>query len=140
MTAFQYHPAGMLRRMAAILYECFLSGAVLFLAAAAFHAIMHPPLSEGLHHLFQAYLFLVLGLYFAWCWLHGGQTLAMKTWRLRLEQCDGSALTVRQALTRYALAWISLIAAGLGFLWAIFDRDHQFLHDRLSGTRIVKVP
>ncbi len=63
----------------------------------------------------------------------------MKTWRLKLVPARGESLSVRQALVRYVLAWISLLAAGLGFVWAAFDREHQFLHDRLAGTRIVKI-
>jgi uncharacterized RDD family membrane protein YckC len=64
----------------------------------------------------------------------------MKTWRLRLVAADGSALSVRQAALRYVVALAGMLLAGVGFLWALFDRDHQFLHDRLARTRIVRVP
>ena len=84
------------------------------------------------------HLVLVLGIYFVWLWRRDGQTLAMKTWRLKLESAiTGDRLSLTQALLRYALSWFSLLFFGAGILWAIFDRDRQFLHDRLSGTRIV---
>ncbi len=84
------------------------------------------------------HIVLVLGLYFVWLWRRDGQTLAMKTWRLKLESAiTGGRLSLPQALLRYALSWFSLLFFGAGILWAFFDHDRQFLHDRLSGTRIV---
>ena len=84
------------------------------------------------------HLILVMGIYFSWLWRHGGQTLAMQTWKLRLvSAASGGTVTLPQALLRYALSWISLLLFGAGVLWALVDRDRQFLHDRLAGTRIV---
>lgn len=84
------------------------------------------------------HLFLVLAIYFLWLWRHGGQTLAMQTWRLQLVSAiTGGRISLTQALLRYALCWFSLLFFGAGFVWALFDRDRQFLHDRLAGTRIV---
>ena len=88
--------------------------------------------------MFQAYLAGVAGLYFVWQWAHGGQTLAMKTWRLRLTRANGEPVTARVALARYLLASIGTAALGASYLWPLFDRDRQFLHDRLAGTRIVR--
>lgn len=85
----------------------------------------------------QIYYPAVIGLYFTWQWLHGGQTLAMKTWRLRIVAADGRSPSTRQAWYRYGAAFIGTLACGLGFLWAVIDRDRQFLHDRLAGTRII---
>lgn len=83
------------------------------------------------------HLFLAAGAYFLWCWQRGGRTLAMKTWKLQLRAADGSEPTLRQLALRYVLAWPSVLLGGLGLLWALFDPDRQFLHDRLAGTRIV---
>ena len=81
---------------------------------------------------------LVLAIYFIWLWRHGGQTLAMQTWRLQLVcAITGGTVTLPQALLRYALCWFSLLFCGAGLVWALIDRDRQFLHDRLAGTRIV---
>ena len=86
------------------------------------------------------HLFLVLMAYFVWFWRKSGQTLAMQTWKIKLVGADGmTRVTRRQALLRYALAWPSLLLCGAGVFWALFDRDRQFLHDRLAGTRLVRV-
>ena len=124
--------------MAALAYECLLLFALLFFAGLAFQGAASNQLAGWPRHLFQAYLLAVLGLYFVWCWRRGGQTLPMKTWKLRLVSCDGGSVSVRLAAARYLLACVSVALAGAGFLWALFDRDGQFLHDRIAGTRIVR--
>lgn len=80
-------------------------------------------------------LFAILGAYFLWHWRRG-QTLAMRTWKLELRSADGRMPSRRQLILRYLLAWPSVLS-GIGIAWALFDRDRQFLHDRLAGTRIV---
>ena len=60
----------------------------------------------------------------------------MKTWRIRLVAADGGAVSPGQAILRFVLCWPSLLLAGVGLLWALVDRDRQFLHDRLAGTRL----
>lgn len=88
--------------------------------------------------LLMLHVFLLLGGYFVWFWRHGGQTLAMQTWRIRLIRArDGLTPTWTQALLRYLLSWPSLLFYGAGLIWGLFDRDRQFLHDRLAGTRLV---
>lgn len=131
------HRASFARRMAAAAYECILLFAIAFFASMAFRGATDGML-EGLYrNLFQLYLFLIFGLYFMWCWLRGGQTLPMKTWKLILISVDGSALRPGQCAIRYIAAWFSVLFLGIGFVWALFDKDRQFLHDRLAGTRIV---
>lgn len=83
------------------------------------------------------HVFALLMLYFVWCWLNGGQTLPMKTWKLRLVDADGSALRPLQAILRYLIAWPSIMCFGIGLLWVLVDKDHRFLHDRLAGTKIL---
>jgi uncharacterized RDD family membrane protein YckC len=129
--------AGIGRRLMALLYECLLVLAVVFCSAFAFQGATTSMLAGSARHLFQLYLFLVAGLYFVACWANGGQTVAMKAWGLKLVSARGTALSPGRSLARYVLAWLSVATAGAGFLWAVFDRDRQFLHDRLAGTRIV---
>jgi uncharacterized RDD family membrane protein YckC len=87
-----------------------------------------------------AHAFLVLLAYFFWFWRHGGQTLAMKTWKVRLVAAQsGRAPSDRQLLIRYFLCWPSLFFYAAGLVWALFDREHQFLHDRLAGTKLITV-
>jgi uncharacterized RDD family membrane protein YckC len=128
---------GILRRLASMLYDGLLLMAVLFVAAFLFIGVTHDAQSPGLRFLFQVYLLAITAAYLIWFWLHGGQTLAMKTWRLRLISRQGSPVTLRQAALRFILAFLGLPLGGIGILWAFFDRDRQFLHDRLAGTEIV---
>ena len=125
------------RRLLAMLYESLMVFAVAFFAGLAFYGATHGWLSRNTRLVFQLYLFLVLGAYFIACWSRGGRTLPMQTWKMRVVRGDDLPLGVGQAVLRYALAWPSLLLFGVGFFWAFFDRDRQFLHDRLAGTRIV---
>lgn len=127
---------GIGRRLASMLYETLLLTAVLFTAAFLFVAIARDATSPDIRPIFQIYLVGVVAAYFLWYWLHGGQTLPMKTWRLRLKSADGHQISLKQACLRFVLATIG-IASGLSIFWALFDRDRQFLHDRLAGTRLV---
>lgn len=127
---------GVSRRLLSLLYEALLAFATSFFAALAFYGAAQGRLTGEARSLFQAYLFLVLGIYFVACWSRG-RTLAMQTWRMRIVRHDGGPVGAGQAALRYVLAWVSLLLLGAGFLWAWVDRDGQFLHDRLAGTRIV---
>jgi uncharacterized RDD family membrane protein YckC len=126
------------RRFLSLVYETLLLAALLWCAALLFGAIEIEAASSHGRALFQAYLLLVTGTYFTWQWTHGGQTLPMKTWRLRLVSVSGGAIGARLAWLRYAIALAGTLAGGIGFLWALADRDRQFLHDRLAGTRVVR--
>jgi uncharacterized RDD family membrane protein YckC len=88
-------------------------------------------------HALQAWVLFVAGAYFVGFWTRGGQTLPMKTWRIRVVRWDGQPVGVGRAVHRYLIAMLGTAALGLGFAWALFDRDRQFLHDRLAGTALV---
>jgi uncharacterized RDD family membrane protein YckC len=135
----QWAPAGFGRRLLALFYDSLLVFAVAFFAGWAFVAVAGDARPAVGRHVFQAYLFCVLGVYFVLCWRRGGGTLAMHTWKLRLVRRDGGRIGLAQAWLRYVLAWPSLLL-GAGLLWALVDRDGQFLHDRLARTRIVLDP
>jgi uncharacterized RDD family membrane protein YckC len=126
-----------LRRVASMVYELLLVIALLFIAALIYTLLRDPRAPGGMIY-FQAYLLLVVAGYFLWFWTHGGRTLAMKTWRLRLVAADGSPVSLKQALLRFLLALAGLGCFGISILWAWFDADGQFLHDRLAGTRLIK--
>ena len=83
------------------------------------------------------HIFLLLMTYFVWCWVNGGQTLPMKTWKMRVANRDGGPLRPTQAILRYLAAWPSFLLGGIGIIWVLFDHDKQFLHDRIAGSRIV---
>lgn len=154
---------GLRRRLAAFVYEGVLLFGVLMVAGLVYglvtqqrHALV------GLHGL-QAFLFVVLGLYFSWFWSHGGQTIAMKTWHIRLLTQDGRPVGAMRAWLRYLLSWLWFMPA---LLWAWLAGLHngaqlgaalligvvayaalarlspqrQFLHDLLARTRLVQTP
>jgi len=81
----------------------------------------------------------VSGLYAVYSWSHGGQTLGMRPWRLRVIGTADAAPTRRALWIRYAVGTASLLLGGLGFWWAWIDREKRTWHDRASGTRVVRV-
>jgi uncharacterized RDD family membrane protein YckC len=127
------------RRMLALAYEFLLLLGVWFIAAFLFHLVFRDTTAEYFRPLFQFYLLCIGGIYFIWFWTHGGQTLAMQTWKLRLVAADGGKVTTQQAMVRYLLAVIGISLLGFSLLWALFNQDRQFLHDKLAGTRIIKL-
>jgi len=120
-----------------MLYEALLALAIAFVSGLAFYGATEERLSGETRLLFQAYLFLVFGIYFIACWSRGGRTLAMQTWKIRIIGREGAPIGAGRAALRYVLAWVSLLPLGAGFLWAFVDPDGQFLHDRLARTRMV---
>jgi uncharacterized RDD family membrane protein YckC len=134
-------PAGLARRLAAITYDGLLLFSVLFVAAIPLtlmpEALHAQPLVRAA---IQAYLGLVTLAFFCGFWVHGGQTLGMRAWRLRLVGISKDEVSWKQAVLRYAAALLSWACVGMGFLWSVFDREGLAWHDRLSGTRLVYTP
>lgn len=139
MPASQQALPGILRRLTSMVYDGMLLIGVLAVTLLAPYTLIgaftHFVASATL---LRAHFFLVLLLYFVWFWTHGGQTLAMKTWGLRLVANNGQPISHLQGMIRYLLAWPSLCLFGVGIFWALLDRDRQFLHDRLAGTRLIR--
>ena len=148
------------RRLAALVYESVLLFGVVFIAGYLFGTLTQQRNGLTHHNLLTLWVALVVGAYFVWCWTRGGQTLPMKTWRLRLVAAGtGRPPGVARAAARYLAAWLWFlpplalhpllhlsVPATLGLtatwfaLWAAaarLDPARQFLHDRLAGTRIV---
>lgn len=139
-TGLDLAPAARLgRRLASLFYELILALGILAVGFLLPHAVLGMSGGIALPGLFLlAHVFLLLGAYFVWCWRHG-QTLAMQTWKIRLTGTGGNPPTISRLVLRYLLAWPS-VGLGFGLLWALFDGDRQFLHDRLAGTRLVSGP
>lgn len=150
----------LMRRMACWLYEGMLMFGVVFIAGYLFGTLSQTRNALDNRHALQAFLFVVFGIYFVWFWAKG-QTLAMKTWHIRVVDRLGRPLSQRRALARYALSWLwflpplgalalapaqlsgaesSVIVIGWVAVWAVLSRFHpqrQFWHDALAGTRLV---
>ena len=127
---------GFFRLLSSLFYDALLVLALLFVATFIFLTIFGSATEPPYRYYLQVYLWGVAGLYFVWCWSHG-QTLAMQAWRIRLVDRAGRPVSAALAIQRYLLASLGLLAAGVGFFWALADRDHRFLHDRLLGLRLV---
>lgn len=126
--------------LAACVYELLLLIALWFIAALVFIAIFGDATHSYKRFLLQFFLWLVTGAYFVWCWRKSGQTLAAQTWKIKLVNQAGNTLSEKLAIARYVLASLSVLAFGLGFIWALVDKDRLYLHDRLLKTRFIFVP
>lgn len=148
------------RRMACWLYEGLLMFGVVFIAGYLFGTLSQTRNAMDNRHALQAFLFVIFGIYFVWLWAKG-QTLAMKTWDIRVVDRAYQPITQARALLRYVLSWLwflppliaiapfqlsgpesVVIIMGWIAIWAILSRFHperQFWHDALAGTRLISV-
>ena len=165
---FEFKTPSLARRMACWLYEGMLVFGVVFVAgcfyfgAGVLFGALSPANSIATHnYALQAFLFIVVGIYFSWSWAKG-QTLAMKTWGITVLDISGKPITQTRALVRYILSWLwflpalaavapfnlsvaksAAIVTGWIAVWAMLSRLHpqrQFWHDALSGTRLASKP
>lgn len=124
------------RRLASMLYEGLVVFSVVLIGFLLPQIVLSGFGWSVVPRVLWLHVIILLMIYFVWCWLNGGQTLPMKTWKLRLENTDGLPLRPLQAVLRYLAAWPSILFFGVGIMWALLDKDRQFLHDRIAGTRI----
>ena len=138
-------PAGLSRRLAALIYDALLLLALWMIATAAFLPFtggeaLRWRASPALFVLHKLVLIgIVVGFYGVF-WTRQGHTLGMASWRLRAERLDGTLLDWGDTVRRLLAAVLSWLPAGLGWFWCMFDRDHRTWHDMLSQTRVILVP
>jgi uncharacterized RDD family membrane protein YckC len=138
-------PAGLLRRLGALLYDTLLLLAIFMIATALFLPLtggeaLTASRNPALELIYRATLLVLLTLYYGVAWTRRGQTLGMASWRIRVEREDGTRLDWGDTLRRIAAAAVSLLPAGLGFLWIAIDPRRRAWHDRMTHTRVVVVP
>ena len=131
---------------------------VVFLAAYLFSSLSQTRNAMDNRNALQAFLFVIFGIYFVWFWAKG-QSLAMKTWDIRVVDRHGQRITQKRALLRYVLSWLwflppllgswlfklpasqgAVLALGWVAIWAVLARFHpekQFWHDAMAGTRLI---
>jgi uncharacterized RDD family membrane protein YckC len=144
--------AGLLRRFAAMSYDTMLCLALLMVVTLAYLMVLKQIYGEeqlkamseagvltGDPLLSTLLLFTLFG-FFAKFWTHNGQTLGMQVWRVRVQNADGSAIDLWQALLRFLLAIISFLCFGLGFFWILIDKQKRSWHDIYSGSCTVQLP
>jgi len=131
---------GLFRRLFAIFYDCFLLIAILFLVSGIATALNQGTAVEPGNTLYPLMVFIIFSLsylYFAWFWMHGGQTLGMKTWKIQLRTINNSDIDWKITVIRFISALFSWGFAGLGFLWAFVDKQNRCWHDLSSKTILV---
>ena len=133
--------AGLLRRIAAMLYDALLVAALLFMATIPFIAIRGgEPVEASDNLIYRIVLLVVVFAFFVGFWSRSGRTLGMQSWRLQLESMDGSKPGLKSATIRFFAAIVSWLPLGLGFWWQLWDSEGLTWHDRLSSTRIRYYP
>ena len=133
-------PASLPRRLAALFYDSLLLLALWFIATALLLPFTGGAAMRPNNPLFTSYLLFLSFFFYGWFWVHGGQTLGMRSWKLQLQNLRPGPVNWWQALLRFMVAIPSLALAGLGLLWMLVDRDKLAVHDRISESMIVRLP
>lgn len=132
-------PATLTRRLAAAFYDALLVLTVVFIGTLMVNSLRGgTPVPPGTLW-FQAYVIGLVYLFFGWFWTHGGQTLGMRAWKIRVVRADGRPLDWPTAALRLTCALLAWAPAGLGVLWLLADRERRAWHDRLSATRVIRI-
>ena len=128
---------GFLRRLAAQIYDFFLLIALLFLATALLLPFTTgEAVSAQQLLIYRIYLAVISFFFYGWFWTHGGQTLGLRAWKIKVLTLDQKPINWNQALLRFATAIVSWGFFGLGFLWILMDKNRHSWHDHLSKTAL----
>lgn len=146
MSTTGYLPASFLRRVGAIFYDSMLVVSFLFVAGMlSMKGMMlamdleNVPAGSVAAKAFFVYLVLLAYLFFAWFWIHGGQTLGMRAWKVKLVRQDGMTISWGQAFLRFCYSIVSWVPLGAGYLWALIDKDKQAWHDKASRSYLIDI-
>ncbi len=125
---------GLFRRLAIIVYDSLLLLALLFLATALILPFNNGEAYASGQYLFPIYLLMVSFVFYGWFWTHGGQTLGMKAWKIKIQTINNQPVTWKHAFKRFLMAIFSWLFFGLGFVWQLIDKRRFTWHDRFSKT------
>lgn len=134
-----YIPASFLRRLAAILYDSFVVCSFVLLITIIAFIVNKGRSFLPYQEIFISYLIVGTGFFLAWFWQKSGQTLGMLAWKIKVVDTYHNNISWKRALLRYYLAFIGLTMGGVSLLWCLLDKDQQSLHDRLAGTKVVRL-
>lgn len=132
-------PCGLLRRMLIMTYDALPVIALVFIAALAMLPITGDQALFGRNPAYTLYVLTIIYIYFSVCWVKLGQTLGMRTWKVKLVSDDGKPIGWRTASIRFASALLSLLPFGLGYWSSLLRKDRACWHDRISGTRLLRI-
>nr|WP_314574574.1 RDD family protein [uncultured Pseudomonas sp.] len=147
-----FAPAGLGRRLAAIFYDALLCVALLMVTTFIYKLVWMAFVGEAKMRqlsetgsldgdpLLSTILLFALFAFFAKFWTHAGQTLGMQVWGIRVQNADGTGISLWQALLRFVVAIASWLCVGLGFFWSLFDKHKRSWHDMYSETQLVRIP
>lgn len=146
----EFPRAGLLRRLSALLYDMFLVAAIWMLLGfllQLFVGVDNNQLVDGQvvtdpgvsNLLFMLMVLSCFGFY-SWFWMRSGQTLGMLAWRIRVDSLDGGRISFTQSLIRFLAAWPAFYMLGSGYLWMYLDENGDAAHDKLSQTKVVRLP
>jgi uncharacterized RDD family membrane protein YckC len=148
----QQLPAGIIRRFAAIFYDAILCLALVMTITMTYMAVNHSILGAEEYRalnesgstlrdpLLSSILFISLFLFFGYFWTKNGQTLGMQVWHLRIQNNDNTHITWNQSLIRFLVSFVSFFSFGLGYFWAIIDKQHRTWHCILSESEVIRIP
>ena len=149
----QFPAAGLLRRLAAMFYDSLLCIALMMVVTLLYQQVLLRLIygNEQLQTLADAgrldidpllstlLLFSLFG-FFAKFWTHNGQTLGMQVWGIRIQNADGRAIDLWQALLRFLIALVSLLCLGMGYWWMLIDKQKRTWHVIYSDSQAVQLP
>jgi uncharacterized RDD family membrane protein YckC len=124
---------GFLCRLAVVVYDFLLLIAVLFLATALLLPFNAGEAFTREQVFYPIYLLMVSFLFYGWFWTHGGQTLGLRAWKVKVLTVNQQPISWTQALVRFVTAFAS---CGLGLLWILVDKHRWSWHDHLSKTAV----
>jgi uncharacterized RDD family membrane protein YckC len=131
-------PAGLPRRLGAMLYDALLVLAIWLLTLLALVIAHGGDVATG--PVVQTVLFLEMYAFFVFFWMRRGQTVGMVAWRLHVESVDGRPLTLTQATLRFFGALAAILSLGIGYLWKFLEPGGRTWPDLLSNTQIIYTP
>lgn len=151
ITSTVYPPVSLLKRLLAIIYDLLLLTAIFFVIGIIMSTLTTFIVNDGNaiteEHPFYIMnqiiilctLFLSSLIFYGWFWTHGGQTLGMKTWRIKLVSNNSDNISWKQASTRFFSALLSWSVLGIGFFWSLIDSRNRCWHDILSSTQLIQL-
>ena len=127
---------GFFRRFAAQIYDIFLLVAILILANALLYLFTTDESIKNHQLIHRVYLTTISFFFYGWFWTHGGQTLGLSAWKIKVLTLDQKPINWKQALLRFTTAILSWSLCGLGFLWIYMNKNNYSWHDYLSKTAL----
>ena len=130
---------GLTRRFIIMFYDAILLAAVLFFASLPVVIPFQITMEHALYPLYIIYIYFVAFVFLGWCWTHGGQTLGLKTWKIKLVSSNGENISWKAAFLRYLGSILCWLSCGIGFIWCYTNKERLAWNDLMSKTRLKRI-